>query len=424
MIEAKNQKIELIGASKLFVCDEKFEIITDGGVVFEVSDENNLDHKILKIGKYDELMNEYSDGTFYHDSAIMPGFVNAHIHFEFGNNRSSFQYGSFPKWLTSVMEKRDEVFSGIQIGIKEGIAEQLRSGVSSVGAISSYGYDLEILANSPLRTVYFNEAIGSNLYAIDSLYDNFLLRYFSSKKFASYKFKPAVALHSPYSLHSLMAKRVLELAKKEHVLTSVHFLESQEEREWLEQGKGWFEQFYTEILNVSSPKPFYSIEEFLGLFEGLKTLFVHCLFATSKEFENIVKNQNYVISCPRSNRLLNNKFLDISFLKQLGINPIFATDGMSSNHNLNMLDELRAALFGYSQLDLEELSKALILGANANPAKALGLNVGSLEIGKFADIGVFECPEISKSSQVSLHFLLHSKEVKKLYINGKITLSS
>lgn len=423
MFETRNQRIELIGASKVFVCDEKFEIITDGGVVFEVSDKDGLDCKILKVGKYNELTKEYLSGTFYHDSVIIPGFVNAHIHFEFGNNRSSFEFGSFPRWLTSVMKKRNEVLSSIQACIETSIIEQLRSGVSSVGAISSYGYDLEILANSPLRTVYFNEAIGSNPSTIDSVYDNFLLRYSSSKKFTSHKFKPAIALHSPYSLHSTMAKKVLELAKKDDVPTSTHFLESQEEREWLGYEKGWFEQFYKDILNISFPKPLYKRDEFLELFEGLSTLFVHCLFATPKDFKNISKNGSYVVSCPRSNRLLNNKFLDLSLLEQANIKPIFATDGKSSNYNLNMLDELRIALFGYVNSDLEELSKALILGANANPAKALGLNVGKLEIGRYPDIAVFECLEISKSSQAPLHFLLHSKEVKKLYINGKIIIS-
>lgn len=410
-----SQSIKLIGASKVFVCDEGFEIIDDGGVAFETKEGQNL---IVEVGKYADLEQKYLGGIFYEDGIILPSFVNAHIHFEFGNNTSSFSYGGFDKWLTSVMQKRDDVLVEISQCVQDGIGEQLESGVGSVGAISSYGNDAHILADSPLRVVYFNEAIGSTPSAIDFLYGNFLNRYEISKELKSDSFIPAIAIHSPYSVHSVLAKKVLEIAKKDNVLTSTHFLESAFERAWLEHSSGWFKSFYEEILGIKNPKPLYSIAEFFEMFEGLDSLFVHCLFANKAELQMMAKSGS-IVSCPRSNRLLNNAYMDIDTLKSLAINPIFATDGKSSNNNLNMLDELRSALFGYPSADINELSKILILGATLYPARALRLQGGVLQKGKWADISVFVCPQISKSSQSPLQFLLHSNKVKTLYINGK-----
>lgn len=410
-----SQSIKLVGGSKVFICDEEFEVIDNGGVAFYTDRRENC---IIEVGKYSDLEQKYTNAIFYEDGIVMPSFVNAHIHFEFGNNISSFNYGGFDKWLTSVMQKRDDVLIDISKCVQDGIEEQLQSGVGSVGAISSYGNDAQILADSPLRVVYFNEAIGSMPSAIDFLYSNFLNRYDISKDLKSDRFTPAIAIHSPYSVHSVLAKKVLQIAKKDNVLTSTHFLESVFEREWLEYSSGWFKSFYEGTLGIKSPKPLYTISEFLEMFDGLDSLFVHCLFANESELAAISKNSS-IVSCPRSNRLLNDAYINISILKSLGINPIFATDGKSSNNNLNMLDELRSALFSYTQVDINELSKILILGATLHPSRALKLKGGVLQSEKWADISVFECPQISKSSQSPLQFLLHSQKVKTLYINGK-----
>ncbi|PAF47809.1 hypothetical protein BKH46_02970 [Helicobacter sp. 12S02634-8] len=413
------QNITLIGASKLFVCDESFEVIDEGAIAFQSNP--NGRNTIIETGTYAALSARYPQGRFYKDGVILPSFVNAHIHFEFGNNTSQFVYGSFERWLESVMAKRDGVLSDFTLALKDSIQEQLMSGVGSVGAISSYGGDMSLLADSPLRVVYFNEAIGSTPSALDFLYSNFKARYASAKALQSDTFIPAIALHAPYSVHSVLAKRVLEMARKDQCPLSVHFLESQAEYQWLQNAQGWFKEFYTNILKIPTPKPLYSIEEFLGLFDGLGALWTHCLFATPKELEYIAQKGN-VISCPRSNRLLCGKYLDLERLLSCGLKPIFGTDGKSSNNNLNMLDELRTALFAYPQMDIERLAQMILLGASLYPARALGLDNGVLTAGKWADISVFVCPDISQSTQAPLQFLLHSQKVKTLYINGKAVL--
>ena len=50
--------------------------------------------------------------------------------------------------------------------------------------------------------------------------------------------------------------------------------------------------------------------------------------------------------------------------------------------------------------------------------QALDLNLGSLQTGKSADFSVFEIEDCDEE-QLPLQFILHAKEVKKLFIKGK-----
>ena len=71
--------------------------------------------------------------------------------------------------------------------------------------------------------------------------------------------------------------------------------------------------------------------------------------------------QASIITCPRSNRLLNNAFFTRSLLRNKKIPLALGTDGKSSNNNVNLLDELRTSLYAYPQEDILALAKSLLL---------------------------------------------------------------
>lgn len=401
--------MQIIGASCIFLCDKEFVILKNAGLLF--------DSKIRAIGDYETLRQTHLDAEahFYEGGVILPTFANPHIHFEFSANETSFAYGGFDRWLDSVMAKRDDVLAHSTQAIKEGISEQIRSGVGMVGAISSYGDDLELLAQSQLKVVYFNEAIGSNPSAIDFLYSHILKRIDDSMQYKSPRFRPGLAIHSPYSVHYVLAKKLLKLARDSNLPTSVHFLESEFEREWLESESGWFKQFYQKTLGVDNPRALYSIDEFLELFSGLDTLFVHTLAAKDNEWKKMCESGK-IITCPRSNRLLNNRLLDI---ESVGLNNLaIATDGKSSNINLNYLDELRMMLFGYANYDCALFAKDILAMATREGALALGFDSGVLKEGMNADFSIFRINGILQENQEALGFLLHAKEAEAVYLDG------
>ena len=109
----------------------------------------------------------------------------------------------------------------------------------------------------------------------------------------------------------------------------------------------------------------------------------------------------------------------------MGLNHIIATDGKSSNADVDILEELRYALFAtLSQdkaQDIESLSKDLIYAITRNSAKALGLNNGSLKAGKCADIVLFKLP-FSRLDNIAQSFILHTKQAARLLVNGNDVL--
>ncbi len=417
--------IEIFGAGLVFVCNEKFEILHNGGIAFESSKDS-----ILRVGDYESLSAEFKNAkkTFIPNGILLPALINAHIHFEFGGVLAEFCYGDFGKWLDSLMENRDNVLENdaFESIINQGINEQLKSGVGSVGAISSYGNDMEILAHSPLRCVYFNEAIGSNAEVIDFLYANVLERLNNAKNLKSPTFTPAIALHSPYSLHPIMAKKLIELCVSETLPLSAHFLESPQEKQWLTQQDGYFKGFFKRLANIENAKPFYTPQSFLEMLLPIKNALslTHCLHITQKELD-LCENAT-LITCPRSNRLLNNAFLPLEILQNRP--TAIGTDGKSSNNNVNLLDELRTALYAYPQADILELSKTLLLGATLCGARALGLNNGILAKNKSVDFAIFDfekplfCENQTHFNQAPLHFILNANSPTHLYINAKVVI--
>ncbi len=400
--------MKLISADFIITCNEKFEILQDFAILF--------DKKILKIANKNELLKEYPNIERIEcdkNSIILPSFANPHTHLEFSSNTTTLKYGDFMLWLNSVIKNRETLTQNCKIEcIEKALNDMLKSGITSIGAISNYLFDLMPCVNSPIKVTYFNEVIGSKPEMLDMLFQDFLDRFNYSCTFNSDNFKATIAIHSPYSAHPILIKKVLEIAKKENLIVSTHLLESQTERDWLDKSEGDFVEFFKNFLNQN--KSFITPIEFIKLFDGVKTLFVHSLYANENELNEVANIGGKVITCPISNRLLNNKILNLNLVENLSI----ATDGLTSNYSLNMFENIKIALFSYPNYDLNELAKKLLLMATKNGANALGLNSGEISEGKNSDFIVVNLIDESSVDDVVLNLLLHSNEANMVFIDG------
>ncbi len=406
--------MKILCADYILTCDNEFSIIKDGAVCF--------DEKILDIGKKDDVIenNPYAKVKYLSkNSCILPGLVNTHLHLEFSANKTTLVYGDFIKWLKSVIEKREELQKRCLDNCYENaIDEMLESGTMAFGAVSSFGADMISCFETPQRVVYFNEILGSNPDYLDENIKNFEKRLQKSLELSNDSFLPGVFIHSPYSTHPMLAKYIINLAKKEDIKVSTHFLESFSEREWLDGGSGKFREFLSGF--VKEPKPMYSAMEYLKLFEGVDTLFTHCNLASQEELEFISKRGS-IAHCIRSNRLLGNPMLNLKKVKESGINLTIGTDGLSSNVSLNLWDEMRVFIYAHNEEDLLKAAKDALLASTKNGAKALGLvDNGVLETGKHADLISVVLPDIVEDpALLPLELILHTKSIKSGYIAGE-----
>jgi len=351
------------------------------------------------------------------NSVLYPGFINTHVHLEFSANKTSLKYGSFMPWLDSVIEHREDLVGSCDNAMMmEQCETMLRSGVTTFGAISSFGNELEVCEQTPQRVVFFNELIGSNAQYADMLYGDFMERVNTSRACeAASRITPAVAIHSPYSVHPIILQKAVGVAKQHQLPLSAHFLESQAEREWLEKGEGELKGFFEKYFNTSTPVT--NIEEFMHAFDTYPTHFTHCVQASKDELAYLTEKGHSIAHCPRSNRYLGVGRLPI---EDLELPFSIATDGLSSNDSLNIFDELRAAMMLHHQAPMNALALKLIRAITSDAADSLGLETGRIEIGKLADFAVVTLEETPKrEEEIALWTVLHTQKVSEVYVGGQ-----
>jgi len=378
-----------------------------------------FDTHIRAIAPLAELTAQFPDAEIIRvpeHSLVMPGLINPHVHLEFSGNKDTLKYGSFLDWLYSVIEHREDLIEGCdEKCMQKACDDMLDNGITTFGAVSSYAMDLEVAAKAKQKVVFFNEVIGSQATMADTLYGDFLSRLEASQEVEREGFIPAIAIHSPYSVHPALIKRALEHAKQHDILTTAHYMESPAEKEWLESNSGDFQPFFKELL-----KQDYAVntsKEFLGLFKGKPTLMTHVVQANDEELQQLSCDGHTVIHCPISNRLLGNGTIDLDRLEANNVPWVMGTDGLSSNYGLDLIEEMKIALFMHSGADLLSLAKRLITNATSESAKALRLNTGEICVGKEADLLVIDLGS-TPNEQLPLHLLLHGYNIQQVYING------
>ncbi len=402
--------MKIVRADYILTCNDKFEILRDSAICFG--------EKIEAIGSVESLRKHYPQAD-YHDSGrhsvLMPGLINPHVHLEFSANKTDLRYGDFITWLQSVIVHRDTLQTKCQQKcIDEALDAIMISGTTTIGAVSSFGGDMLSCAHSALNVVYFNEVLGSNPAAVDTLYGDFAGRLQESRGYESASFIPAISVHAPYSTHYVLARKALQDARDFGMVVSTHFMESDAEREWLDSAEGDFKKFFEPF--APDAKPVNEPIEYLALFEGVKTLFTHATKARDEELQ-MMQDIGSITHCPRSNRLLGNGRLSLEKLEHFTL----GTDGLSSNDSLSLWDEMRAALMMHHQAPLEKFAARLISSATCSGAEALGLNKGTIEQGRDADLIMITLPDaVREDESLALVLVQFAKEAQAVYIAGKV----
>ncbi len=137
-------------------------------------------------------------------------------------------------------------------------------------------------------------------------------------------------------------------------------------------------------------RPIEALESF-GLLDAPKTLLAHCVWSSDDEIAILARRNIGVAHNPVSNMKLASGAARVEAMLAAGINVGLGTDGEKENNNLDMFEEMKVAslLAKLSKLDAAALDAwSVCRMATINGARALGLDadIGSLEIGKSADM--------------------------------------
>lgn len=389
-------------------------VLRDHGVVFERQIIAVLPNEELKK-RYGQACQELGEG-----SVILSGLINPHVHLEFSANKSTLTYGGFMPWLSSVIASRDELINTCDEScMKQTINIMLRNGITAFGAVSSYGFDLDACIQAPQKVVYFNELIGSDPQMADALYTDFQERLFASQRSNREGFYPAIAIHSPYSVHRILIQKALSYVKEHSLRVSAHFMESPSERQWLDSNEGDFKPFFENFLKQHQAAN--TPHEFLSYFNDVPTLFTHVVQATEDELTILKKHRHTIIHCPISNRLLGNGAIDLDALNRQRIRWVCGTDGLSSNYALDLFEEMKIALFMHHGQDLLPLAYQLWNSVTSDAAEALQLNCGKIAPDYDADLLIAHV-DYPINDQLPIHLLLRPPHIQSIYIQGNHVL--
>ncbi|MEX0166184.1 TRZ/ATZ family hydrolase [Pseudomonas brassicacearum] len=165
----------------------------------------------------------------------------------------------------------------------------------------------------------------------------------------------------------------------------------------------------------------------LGLL-GPRFQAVHMTQISDEDQALLVESNCNVIHCPESNLKLASGFCPVERLWQAGVNVALGTDGAASNNDLDLLGETRtAALLAKAvagSATALDAHRALRM-ATLNGARALGIEatVGSLEVGKAADLVAFDLSGLAQQpiyDPVSQLIYATGRDcVKHLWVGGK-----
>ncbi len=329
----------------------------------------------------------------YYNGIIIPGFVNCHCHLEISHLRGIIKGGKgLAFFIRELRNLRDIDTGDILSGIKAADRELYNEGIVLCADICNTDVTFGIKKKSPVHYYNLLEVFGIDP---ESLHKRIAEILRVEAEAISYGMQYSLTPHSAYSV-SLSLFRYLKGKTKTNKITSIHFLESEEEKQFLSDHTGPLRESYEKsgIMPQFPETPASHTDTILNEVTGSGNLIlVHNTFADRDTIREVKKRKNlFWCLCPASNMYISNKIPPADILASEGCNIVIGTDSLASNQRLSILSELKILQEHFPLLNLKEL----IRWATVNGAMALGeeQNYGRIESGKKPGLLLLENPDL------------------------------
>lgn len=380
--------------------------------------------QILALLPQDEAERQFSAEQTINlgNHLLIPGLVNAHGHAAMSLLRGYADDLPLKPWLENHIWPAEHQWVSeefVRDGTALAMAEMIKSGTTCFADMYFYPEQTAQLAQQaqmraqisfPLFDFPSPWGLGPDDYFAKGLelHDNF-----RSSPLVRIGFGP----HAPYTLSDDPLKKVGVLAQELDAPVHIHLHETASEVE--------------DSLKQHGKRPSQRLMD-LGLLSPL-TQCVHMTQVDDSDLALLQQTGAHVIHCPESNLKLASGFCPVQRLLDAGVNVALGTDGAASNNDLNLLGELKTAALlakavsgNAAALDAHT---ALRL-ATLNGAKALGLDdkIGSLEVGKSADITAIDLSDLEAQPLYNpasqLVYTDSGRRISHVWVAGKALLLS
>jgi 5-methylthioadenosine/S-adenosylhomocysteine deaminase len=356
------------------------------------------------------------------DHVVIPGLVNLHTHAAMTLMRGLADDLPLMTWLHDHIWPAESRWAGADFtrdGTLLACAEMLRGGVTCFNDM----YFFPEAAAQAILQARMRAAIGMIAVEFPSAYATDAGDYLSKgialrdtlRDEALLSF--CLAPHAPYTVSDETFERIVVYAAELDVPVHIHVHETADE--------------IRDSLAAHGARPLQRLKN-IGLL-GPNLIAVHAVHLTPQEIALLAEYGCHVAHCPTSNLKLASGLAPIRALAQAGVNVGLGTDSAASNNRLDMFSELRlAALLGkHGAGDAAAIpARQALEMATINAARALGLDakIGSLEIGKRADITAidFSTPALSPCYDPLSHLVYAAgrENVSHVWVDGELLVEN
>ena len=331
------------------------------------------------------------------DALLLPGLVNAHCHLELTAMRGFLEDLDFRGWILRLTTSKRAVLTREKMmdSARYGIAEGLLHGVTTYADTSDSGVVFDALRERGVRGVMYQEVFGPDPAQSEDALAGLRAKVEALRPLETTLVRVGVSPHAPYTVSDALFEAVARYAREESLPVAVHIAESDVAQQLVVAGAGTFADGLRGRGIAVGPRARSPVQllDSLGVLAA-RPLLIHCVRVDETDIATMSAARCGIAHCPASNAKLGHGVAPLLEMLTAGLSVGIGSDSMASNNRMDILEEARlAVLFQRArQRTPAGISSAAALElATIGGARALGLDreVGSLEVGKTADLAAF-----------------------------------
>ncbi|NWF76643.1 MAG: amidohydrolase family protein [Nitrospirae bacterium] len=407
------QKIDyIIGADYVLPMDMKLSIIKDGAIGVNGK-------KIIDIGTFQNIFQKYSSSNVIKtkSTVIFPGLINTHTHAAMVYFRGIADDLPLKIWLENHIWPAENKWLSpdfIADAVELACVEMLKGGITTYNDMYFY----EDAAGMVTKKIGMRAVLGSGILDFPSKTAQNSDEYFTNAESFIKNWKgdeyitPCIAPHALYTCGSDTLKRARKIADAYDTPIHIHLSETKTEVNEIQKR---FRMKPVEYLNS------------LGFLDE-RVIAAHCIWLTEREIEILAERKVGVSHCVESNLKLASGIAPVTKMLNAGVKVTFGTDSAASNNDLNIFSEMSTAAKLHKAVSKDPTvmdARHVLCMATRWGAEVLGLgkSIGSLEIGKIADlvIATIHKPHMVPIYDIYSHivYAMRASDVQRVMVNGK-----
>lgn len=379
--------------------------------------------QIVELGATEQSADIVIDAS---ECAVIPGFVQTHIHLCQTLFRGAADDLALIDWLKKRVWPMEAAHTAASIAASArlGIAELIKGGTTCALTMETVNHTSQVF--QVVEASGFRATVGKCMMdkgdevpkplqekTSQSIAESLeLLQRWHGQAGGRirYCFAPRFAVSCTREL----LEQVGRLSRAHGVMIHTHASENRTECALVEAETGLRNINYLDSVGVS----------------GRHVALAHCVHLTNEEVRILKSTGTNVAHCPSSNLKLGSGIAPIAKLLEEEVSVSLGADGAACNNRLDMFTEMRTAALLQKALHGPEVlpaSRVLRL-ATIDGARALGLEseIGSLEVGKRADVAVVTLDQLHMSPEAevisSLVYAGEASDVQTVIIDGRILM--